>query len=233
MKNILPRLVVGALAALAGTMVVSQTPVAPPPRPPEDRPSLEVTLRFIVDKLNGQGKVGYLTTYSNQPGLTMRAHSLYSDVAGDPATCVLRSSAIMEMVSAAEATADSAGQPGSSHETHTVNTATITIPLKQISKITVEPFQDFVNRRAVENLHPERVATVSPAVVNLSVEASEKVISIHTSFELKGHTPIVGDSMARQYGFIIRDEDTADRLARALTNAVELCGGGKKAQEPF
>jgi hypothetical protein len=32
--------------------------------------------------------------------------------------------------------------------------------------------------------------------------------------------------------WILRDEDTANRLAKALVHAVELCGGGSKP-EPF
>jgi hypothetical protein len=37
--------------------------------------------------------------------------------------------------------------------------------------------------------------------------------------------------MASKFGFTLLNKETATRLAKALTHAVELCGGGNK--DPF
>jgi hypothetical protein len=41
------------------------------------------------------------------------------------------------------------------------------------------------------------------------------------------------DEKVRKLMFIIRDEDLANRVAKAMLHAVELCGGGGSKPEPF
>jgi hypothetical protein len=230
MMHTFPRLAFGAFLALAGPVAIAQTPVAPPPKPLDSGPTLEVTLQFINDKLNAQGRVGYLMTFSNSPGLTMRTHVLYSDP-GDAGSCILRSTATIEIDTAREVKTDSTGQSIPGHETHSLLTSTTTIPLKEIDRIVVEGTQEYMNRKATEDAHPERVATVTPDVFFVQVKASKKVVSIQTSHKDKDGAPKVTDITVSESGFRIRDGDTADRLAKALTHAVELCGGGNK--DPF
>jgi hypothetical protein len=55
-----------AVLWLAASQALAQTPVAPPPKPPDNGPSLEVTMKFIQDKLNGIGKVTYIVPYQNK-----------------------------------------------------------------------------------------------------------------------------------------------------------------------
>lgn len=129
MKHAFPSLAVGALLALAGTLAVSQSPVAPPPKPPDSGPTLAATLQFIQDKLNAQGRVGYVLTYSNFPGWTDRRHFLISDVSGEPTSCILFSTVVIESDSAMEATIDSTGQSIPGNQIHSVGTVTTMIPL--------------------------------------------------------------------------------------------------------
>ena len=62
--------------ALAGPTALAQTSVPPPPHPDPDKPpaavqpaangpSLDVTLKFIQDKVNDQGKIVYVETENN------------------------------------------------------------------------------------------------------------------------------------------------------------------------
>ncbi len=65
--------------------------VPPPPKPKDNGPSLELTMKFIQDKLNGQGKVNYVSIWHdsvnnvvNQRG---RVANTMSDVEANAASC--------------------------------------------------------------------------------------------------------------------------------------------------
>ena len=45
--------------------------------------------------------------------------------------------------------------------------------------------------------------------------------------------PAEKDHTSKTDGITVRDEDTANRLAKALTHAMELCGGGVTKKELF
>jgi hypothetical protein len=87
----------------------------------------------------------------------------------------------------------------------------ITFPLKLVENISVMPKDQHSNRWFAEHGQPEMTASVSPNVSVMLVHFSDK----------------------RQDEFLaFFEEELANRLAKATVHAVELCGGGGKA-EPF
>jgi hypothetical protein len=81
--------------------------------------------------------------------------------------------------------------------------------LRRVEKLAVMSLQDQRNDANAREGHPEMVQVISPAVWVL----------------------VVTDPRGIRLEIPFRDEDMANRVAKALTHAVELCGGGSK--EPF
>jgi hypothetical protein len=75
---------------LLTTAAMTQQSVAPPPKPPADGPSLEVTMKFIQEKLNGVGTVNFAAyTHDNADNTDFRNRfsEESSNVVADPASC--------------------------------------------------------------------------------------------------------------------------------------------------
>jgi hypothetical protein len=87
-----PRILLAAslLCGVAFTLTAQQT-VAPPPKPAESGPSLAVTMKFIQDKMNDQGKINYaLYTHDNSSDEDWPVYQIsieISNVIANPATC--------------------------------------------------------------------------------------------------------------------------------------------------
>jgi hypothetical protein len=105
--------------------------------------------------------------------------------------------------------------------------STRTALLKDIETIRVESLEASMNRSETEAAHPERSHTVTPAAFILVLGASKPLLSIHIVAETGGK-PLTTDNLVKTIFFYFHDEDTADRVAKALVHAVELCGGGNK-----
>ena len=80
---------------------------------------------------------------------------------------------------------------------------TDTIPFKQVEKITVEKKLDLEYQALAEAAHPEITVTVTPPVFYVKFWASSAVFSVHASY------------------------------TKAMTHAMELCGGGVTKKELF
>jgi hypothetical protein len=81
--------------------------------------------------------------------------------------------------------------------------------------------------------------TESPAFL-LTLSAEETAFTQGPDHFVNGKSPISAthqktgkDEKVRRLLFIIRDEDLANRVAKAMLHAVELCGGGGGKSEPF
>lgn len=83
-----------------------------------------------------------------------------------------------------------------------------TVAFASVVNVTVEPWEQYYNRVA-GTTHQLRTATQPPTLYLSLVRANEKV----------------------HPGFFFQDADLADRVAKAMVHAVELCGGGNK--DPF
>jgi hypothetical protein len=206
---------------------------APPPAAPSDSgPTLAATMQYIQEKLSGQGQVAWAETLST--GWTTRAFVLISDVMADPAACTLYTTDAADTT--LELPKGKVLKPGGSTTADDLHTHIVemdTISFKEIEKITVEKYQDIANQGLVEAAHPEITATVTPPVFYVKFWASTAVFSVHTSTTKGSRAPVEKDAASKTNGFIFRDEDTANRVAKAMTHAMELCGGGVTKKELF
>ena len=75
--------------------------------------------------------------------------------------------------------------------------------------------------------------TVTPPVFYVKFWASSAVFSAHTSTTKGKQAPVEKDNTSKMNGLTFRDEDTANRVAKAMTHAMELCGGGVTKKELF
>jgi hypothetical protein len=92
-----------------------------------------------------------------------------------------------------------------------IETADITTSLAVTENIQLEPFERSLTKTAASIGHPEVVFTsTQPQTLALVLNSRQK-----------------GD-----FVFYFQDDTVADRLAKAMLHAVELCGGGS-LQEPF
>jgi hypothetical protein len=93
--------------------------------------------------------------------------------------------------------------------------------------------QDITNQAYAEAAHPEITVTVTPPMFYVKFWASNAVFTVHTS-TTKGKQPTVEkDTTSKINGLSFRDEDTANRLAKAMIHAMELCGGGGTKKNLF
>jgi hypothetical protein len=228
---------------------VAQTSVPPPPRPvggaqqvpaaaasrkhAGSGPSLQVTMQFIQDTMNNHGTVGYVWTRSDWNGLTFRNYYTISEVGGDATTCSLhKTETTVTVIEAAQGFSyNENGQPVSGDDLTRSDVQVSTVSLKTIASIRIEAMQDQGNRSFAESAHPEITNGVTPAVYSLTLTSPRPVFSFHETFTKGKQQPIVSDTRGKEDHLTFRDEDTANRLAKALVHAVELCGGGSR--EPF
>jgi hypothetical protein len=200
--------------------------------PADSGPTLAQTMQFIQEKLSQQGQVAWAVTSSSQPGMTMRHFVIISDVMADPATCTLFTTYTSDQIF--DLPKGKTLKPGfTTDDLHTQTVETDTTPFKQVEKITVEKQQDVENRALAEQAHPEITVTLTPPVFYVKMWASSAVFSAHTSTTQGKRAPVEKDSTSKLDGITVRDEDTANRLAKAMTHAMELCGGGVAKKELF
>jgi hypothetical protein len=209
-------------------------PVPPPPKPVDDGPKLELTMKFIQDKLNDQDTVGYLYTRSNGSGVLFRHHYLLSDVIADASTCTLRvkEKDAVQIEVADGVTYQEGGKWVTGDELQRELFTTSTSLFKQVVSIEVDSADDFWNRRTAESAHGDITFTFTPAVYNVTLNGTKQdAFSVHITATNGRRSPQNSEPRSKQKTFIFRDEETANRVAKAMVHAVELCGGGNK--EPF
>jgi hypothetical protein len=206
----------------------------PPPKPANDQPNLETTMKFIQEKMNDR-TVGYLTTDSRLNGVTFR-NSMSEEVLADASTCTLhvKSTRLKQIEVADGAAYSESGKIVTGDNLHRELVITSTIPLPEVGLIKVEPLIDFVNRVNAAGGHPEAIiVTLSyiPPVYSLSLNAASKPFAFHGVTTVGKVPPQNYDVSASGISFAFVDEEAANRLAKAFVHAVELCGGGNR--DPF
>jgi hypothetical protein len=197
-----------------------------PAKPADNGPTLAATMQFIQEKLSEQGQVGWAETNNHQPGVTHRSNVVLSDVMADPSTCTLYTTETVESSFDLPK-----GKTLDDLHTHTVETDTTSF--KQVEKITVEKMQDLTNQAYAEAAHPEINVTLTPPVFYVKLWASNAVFSAHSSTTKGKQAPVEKDTTSKMNGLTFRDEDTANRVAKAMIHAMELCGGGVTKKELF
>ena len=232
------RTIVSVLVLTAFSAAYAQQSVPPPPQPAKDAPvaapaasgpTLVETMKFIQEKLKEQGLVEFTETVSvqNQPGVTIRisVRSKDDDVVADPAACTLHAAGTYDSNTVASA----GGKTVSTENQHSYLSGTLAF--KDVEKITVEHVLDFFNRHTAESGHPEFTATAGTPVFFVELSAAKTLFTRHETNTTGNKAPVVTDEPLKEASLVFRDEETANRVAKAILHAVELCGGGNK--EPF
>jgi hypothetical protein len=233
MKRCLRTICFATLMA-SGALAQQKKSVPPPPKPQDAGASLEVTMKFIQDKMNEHGTVGYVYTRSDAGGVLFRTYTLMSEVEADVSTCTLRAKKKgTAQIEVAEGNAFyEGGKAISGDDLHREMVYKSISPFKDVVSIVVESAQDRENRGMAEAAHPEITASYTPAVYFLLLKGTKKdAFSYHSTLNKGKEPPQDSDFKDDTTWFIFRDEETANRVAKAMLHAVELCGGGNK--DPF
>jgi hypothetical protein len=223
-----------AAAILLGFFRASAQDVPPPPKPKDDGPNLEDTMKFIQDKMNEQDSVGYASTKSDLAGVTFREFYKISSVVADAVTCSLKTVETTDTRIDDTPPLHTYFEDGQQVEGDNLSRRTVsktTIRLKDVERIRVEHLQDVWNRHSAEAAHPEITFAIAPPVYSLTLVASKPVFLFHTTFTRGNEAPKGVDSSSKTDMLHFRDEEMANRVAKAFVHAVELCGGGRK--DPF
>jgi hypothetical protein len=207
------------LAVSATLAQHQQKKTVPPPKPADDGPSLEVTMKFIQDKLNGIGPVSYVVNvrddyiYDDGGGInttltgTQHIEEEVAKVIADPSTCLIsyHRRGRLERDGAAEA-------PSALNEPkHREWDGDDSIALDVVRDLVVVSEKQSIEEHFKQhNRKPSRSCSVDPPIIELAVVPK----------------------YTRSTYFLFLDEELANRVAKALVHAVELCGGGSEP-EPF
>ncbi|MGA2171298.1 MAG: hypothetical protein ABSG62_24200 [Terracidiphilus sp.] len=176
---------------IAATASVAQQAVEPPPRPDDSGPSLDVTLKFIQDKIKNTGKVNWVVYCHNNvngddiTGLFSREKM---NVATDASMC--RVSYHRKEI----------------RDDQTQVDQDFWVNLRNAKVIQVWSGDEMQRRIEAGSGHPEISCRLDPPVWIVRV-----------------------DDLQDEFYFY--DEDLANRVAKAMLHAVELCGGGN--HDPF
>jgi hypothetical protein len=176
----------------------AQQKVPPPPKPADEGPSLEVTMKFIQDKLNALGAVSNMMYVHDEIAGTDKVYKFRYEV-----TQVVADSSMCRLNYQFSVKVDEGNPAITPHS----------VSLKEVADIVVLPLEQQYKKSAATGGHPELSYRIDPPVFALVVH------------------PLKPEKWWHYFGFY--DEDPANRVAKALVHAVELCGGGGKKEEPF
>ena len=190
------RIIVSVLVLAAFSVAFAQNAVPPPPQPAADGPSLAVTMQFIQDKMNEQGKINYaLYTHDNAKGEDWPVYQISIQVANviaDPATCRIT--------------------------WHKVTTNGGVVGIDKDFSLDLRNVLSFEVRTSVHEAKVEDTANGNPAW-----DKRQDPPYFAVTAKLRGNT---------ETPFFFSSEEMANRVAKAMVHAVELCGGGGN-KEPF
>lgn len=207
-----------------------------PPKPVDSGPTLAATMQFIQEKLSEQGQVSWAESSSNIPDVVTRNFFSIMDVMADPAACTLYMSATFDQSTDIPKgkVLTIGGKKLTAEDLKKHNIDTETLSFKQVEKIVYFIMQDYRNATFKQAAHPEITATVKPPVYCLSLSSSNAVVvTSHSSTTVGNQAPVVNDGSGKSVLITIRDEETTKKLVKAMTHAVELCGGGITKKDLF
>lgn len=158
-------------------------------------PALDVTMKFIGDKLGDLGTVNYVVfAKDSKTGQTWQNVNSYliTNIRSDASTCYV-------------------GYHGKGvRDSQIVSDQDSGFFLRDVLDVVVEPETQFFTEQSAAAGNPNVITTATnPSLTALIVRRPNNVIN----------------------SFPMLDASMADRLAKALRHAVDLCGGGNK--EPF
>src|ERR1035437_3239059 len=184
-------------AELSAIQAQGAAPTSPPAAgtPVASGPTLEVTMKFIQDKLNTIGTVnfaGYVHDSANNTDGVQKFSAAISNAATNPGACALSYHRLVINNSSRE------------HDENVV------INLRDVQSIAVLPDEQDWQMYLVRSGDTTKTVKDVPEISSLVIKLNN------------GKDPTL-----RFY-----EQDLADRVAKAMVHAVELCGGGPKP-EPF
>lgn len=196
------------------------------PKPADNGPSLETTMKFIEDKLNEQDALHFAVyTHDNGSGQDSAAEWSFdlTNFHFDSAKCLLGG----HFKSTFSADGGTAKQRGANSEGDSVHA------VQAIKKVLVVPAGDWWAQELANQGHPMTTAHIEPQLFVLSMgryRHSPEDRCTRDGKQIGCPEPELIEQVG--YTWIFRDEDTADRVAKALVHAIELCGRGSQP-EPF
>jgi hypothetical protein len=265
--------------SLTAATARAQVAVAPPPPPAPDQPAvatsqaaiapsanasatsgptLAVTLKFIQDKVNEQGKIVYVESATNSLTGESASENAWGRSAKPAGPMFARAASKKGAAGGGDASAEhfaytqvvaidpvsgalSLQEEGTSMEVVKIGlgmmmpmaenwTKTWPVYFKNIEKLEVLSSADYKHR-----VNPAENYQDDPPYFELVIHmAAGRAVPRHTQAvpsNRHGKTTQSDDSI-REFALHFRDEETANRVAKAAIHAIEMCGGGSQP-EPF
>lgn len=219
MRNYLATMCLSAFMASAA-LAQEKKSVPPPPKPADSGPTLEETMKFIQKQLNEQGKVstihsGHDTLKNENQGPWKYVWEM-SQVSAEPASCRVSWQLQFQWPNPAY-----------------VDDSNLELALRDVTMIEVISAHDEYNRNNAKQGHPEWVAEADPPIFFLDLYLADGKSAHGHVHKTRPNNESSDEEVSYTIGqFSFREEELANRVAKALTHAVELCGGGSKP-EPF
>jgi|CZKF01.1.fsa_nt_gi hypothetical protein len=218
-------------AELKAVMAQGATPAnsQPATAPADSGPSLADSLKFIQEKVNQQGSIAYSESMINATtgenlGTTIQMSQETQVIAVDPAGGL----SLQEKVSVSLSGFGGVTSNG---------TATWQVNFKDVDRLEVQNSGDYKHSLAQGYVYQD-----TPQFFELIVHlASGRTVRLHSRTTVCTTGLIIHkqncktpetDTNVGVFTLHFRDEETADRVAKAMIHAVELCGGGSQP-EPF
>jgi hypothetical protein len=216
--------------SLSYMMSMSKTAYASCAPVSESGSTLASSMEFIQEKLSHQGQIRWSETKSSLAGVTYRIIDMIADVKADPATCTLTTTETIDtnVDLSSAGSANFGGKLITADDMHTHIVETGRTPFEKVKTVLVEKIEDSRNKVYESANHPEISVTVTPTVFYVMLYAPSAVISAHTSTSKGNKAPVETDSNYKTNGLAFRDYETANRVAKAMIRAIELCGGVTK-----
>jgi hypothetical protein len=203
-----------------GTAPAEQPPAA---APTASEATLAETMQFIQDKLNEQGRFNFaLYTHDNQSGEDTSAQYGFEITNAVSNDCSLSFKVNI-----------TSSQKGARGATTTTNANTTrNMNMKYMKAVQAMAADYWWNQEMADDGTPAKTAQVQPGYFLLSIgTASKGSECTRNKKPIACPEPDASDRLALTLSF--RDEDAADRVAKAMMHAVDLCGGGQKNPDPF
>jgi hypothetical protein len=193
-----------------GSASAEQPPAAVVPAAPvtasvASNPTLADTMKFIQDKLNDNNKTSWVDNdQHNGAYWTDTVTHEFSSVVADTGQCRISYHIFTKHHEIYRWMAACDGNNNKGEE--------ISFSLRSVQEIVVKPWEQYETECMAKIGHPDMtIASSSPAMTALVVRQPHGVENV----------------------FTFADAALADRIAKAMVHAVELCGGGQKNPEPF
>jgi len=196
-------------------------------------------MKYIQDRLNGQGKnnyqmvmtqIGEAARVTADAGLSVSDHVPISTTVmkteADAASCKLSYSVSTE------------GRLDNNFTS--LSELSVKLLFRDVDKLVVEPYQDYQNRATALALSAAGLARNFTEDYNPRTFVVRLILTygrtLHSRLRANDLNNVVTEkelSDVKEAVVPFQEEEAAQRMAKAIVHAVELCGGGKDDNDPF